>query len=606
MATPASPTIATKNATALSDIQLTELTAKQLWRNAAPAAIRDAWTRNDRAAAWKAWRRLLASRDAAEKERLPWGLPGEAATQLKAWAKQKPTDGTVESWVAQAKERETSVAFALEAVGWARRLPTLAASLGEAAWWSLADSLVGLAEEANRADAPDTSDAAGVVVEQLLAGELALTLGVLFPEIKPLHGLAAAARPSLSAGIERLTDGEGLLKATLWADTGTQGASLLLACWTRCRGLVGTGKPPWSSDAQLQYEWFVRQTLRLSNRRGRIAFTTDDTFGAAELIREALRLGGDPSDHAAACDRLKGYKADASFEPPAPSGHSEWSELSVLAAGWADKGPRIVVAHPADTMRIEVHVGKQTLLAGDWPVESSIAGKPICSTGDWEAQCWYTDDECDYLELALPLHGPSANNGARLERQFFLAREDGVGFLAETLFSGDSTPQELEITTRLPLGASVGLRPEKETREAVLSVAGKAAAGLIPLALAEWRDEPKGGELTAEAKQLVLTRRWNGRNAASPLWIDFAPRRFEKQRTWRQLAVAESLKNVTPDTAVGYRVQAAKQQWLWYRSLDQPGNRTVLGQNYSSEQVVGRFKAPEGTLKEYFEIEGAE
>ena len=91
----------------------------------------------------------------------------------------------------------------------------------------------------------------------------------------------------------------------------------------------------------------------------------------------------------------------------------------------------------------------------------------------------------------------------------------------------------------------------------------------------------------------------------SPLWIDFSASRFEKQRTWRQLTVAELLKTVTSDVAVAYRVQAAKEQWVVYRSLDKPGNRTFLGHNLSSEALVGKF-LKDGTVEEYFEIEADE
>ena len=94
-----------------------------------------------------------------------------------------------------------------------------------------------------------------------------------------------------------------------------------------------------------------------------------------------------------------------------------------------------------------------------------------------------------------------------------------------------------------------------------------------------------------------------GRTAVSPLWIDFSAKRFDKQRTWRQLTVAESLKSVSADVAVAYRMQSGKDQWVLYRSLDDPGNRTFLGQNYSSEQVVGRFDPETGTLDEFYEIE---
>ena len=57
-----------------------------------------------------------------------------------------------------------------------------------------------------------------------------------------------------------------------------------------------------------------------------------------------------------------------------------------------------------------------------------------------------------------------------------------------------------------------------------------------------------------------------------------------------QSTVAESLQTVGRDIAVGYRIQIGKEQWLIYRSLCASSNRTVLGQNYSTEFVVARFR----------------
>jgi hypothetical protein len=72
--------------------------------------------------------------------------------------------------------------------------------------------------------------------------------------------------------------------------------------------------------------------------------------------------------------------------------------------------------------------------------------------------------------------------------------------------------------------------------------------------------------------------------------------------TWRQLAVAENLRRVSDNTAVGYRVQLGSEQWLIYRSFTRFGNRTVLGQNLSSEFFCGRF-LPDGTTEMLIEIE---
>jgi hypothetical protein len=604
---------------------LTQLDAKQLWRPSAPGEVRDAWKKNDHAAAWKAWAAHLGKHKPSglhlgkKTPAITWGTSAGVAAALGEWLAEGPLGkgqsavAAAHRWVADSGEREADLVFALECVAWAAALPELAGKLGADAWWSLTETLYRVAQEAGATAAPElmdsetgsmdddseSMDCEEVVVDQLLSGELPLLLSRQLSDLRPLQELAEGSKQSLTDGIERLTDGEGMLSAALWIEPRLHAASLLLACWTRCRSL--SDSKPWSSDAQAQYEWLVQQSLRMSDRYGRLAFAPTDLAGADELLREGLRLGGDASDKAAASVRLKGYKADKSFQEPETSNHAEWAEIGILATGWRDKAPRMVVAHPSDTMRIEVHAGRDLLLSGEWPIDAKINGEAVRSTDDWECQCWHTDEDGDYLEVALPLVG-----GGRLERQFFLSRKDGVGFIAETLFSGIAEGARLETTARIPLGAGVKLQPEKETREAMLVSGDEAVAGLVPLDLAEWRDDPRGGELISTGDALVLTRQRQGRNAASFLWFDFSAPRFAKQRTWRQLTVAESLKNVTPDVAIGYRVQAAKQQWFIYRSLEKLGNRTLMGQNLSCEMLVGKYKAPEAVVEEYFQIEGPE
>ena len=80
-------------------------------------------------------------------------------------------------------------------------------------------------------------------------------------------------------------------------------------------------------------------------------------------------------------------------------------------------------------------------------------------------------------------------------------------------------------------------------------------------------------------------------------------RRIAKKCTWRQLTVAQSLQIQGADVAVGYRLQCAKEQWLIYRSLGPKANRTLLGQNLSSESLVGRFLASSGEMDALVEIE---
>jgi hypothetical protein len=124
----------------------------------------------------------------------------------------------------------------------------------------------------------------------------------------------------------------------------------------------------------------------------------------------------------------------------------------------------------------------------------------------------------------------------------------------------------------------------------------------MPLALPEWRSDPRGGTLDVQGGLLTLRQQATGQNLSAPLLLDLNRRRFARQRTWRQLTVAESLEVVTRDTAVGYRAQCGSDQWLIYRAMSGLGNRTVLGQNLATEFLFGRFTTS-GDVDELIEIE---
>ena len=56
------------------------------------------------------------------------------------------------------------------------------------------------------------------------------------------------------------------------------------------------------------------------------------------------------------------------------------------------------------------------------------------------------------------------------------------------------------------------------------------------------------------------------------------------------------------DVAAAYRVQAGSKQWMFYRALAGTGNRTLLGQNLTSEFIVARFNRS-GDTEPLVEIE---
>ena len=125
---------------------------------------------------------------------------------------------------------------------------------------------------------------------------------------------------------------------------------------------------------------------------------------------------------------------------------------------------------------------------------------------------------------------------------------------------------------------------------------------VVPLALPEWR---RGGACDGElsgTSGLQLQQAARGRRMFAPLWIDLDRRGIARRLDLATLTVAEAIEVQPADVAVGYRLAVGKQQWLVYRSLDKPGNRTLLGHNLSSETLLARFQN-DGQVQSLIEIE---
>jgi hypothetical protein len=284
---------------------------------------------------------------------------------------------------------------------------------------------------------------------------------------------------------------------------------------------------------------------------------------------------------------------------PEVSLNSEWSGISLLATGWKPADTRLAVSFAHEPMDIELAVGRGRWFAGNWTCRTTCDGEIARAVGEWEQVCWQSDKRSDYLELGLEL-----SHGLRLERQILLGREDRVLYLADVIITAKGAPQWLTHTIELPLGPATVWQPEAETRDGLLN-GGKQFAAVMPLALTEWRADPRGGRLELVDDKLTLSQEATGRALFCPLLIDLDRRRAKKERTWRQLTVAEALEIVPRDVAVGFRGQSGRDQWLFYRSLAPAGNRTVLGQNIAGEFCAGRFPKS-GKLDEWIEIEAVE
>lgn len=590
--------------------RLEEWLLGEAWHEEVPRNLKKGWPAEDAEAAWQKWTTYLAQRKAEglvashspKVDPVDWGLPAgdSPVARVARWRaeldrqlQKSPSDkaaGKVESALAELlhelEDGPIGIDAALKAVAVAYRLASIAPHTTASVWWHAVVALVRLAEETAAATAEDLQPEP-TLVATLLAGELPLVLSLVLPELSATRSLRSGARKALGEGLLAATDGEGILDAEL-----LPAMPLLVASWTRARAMgEDLKKGCWTSAAETQYEWLVRQTVRLLRTDGTPALSGGGLVAwPAGVLDVALELAGDLEDDAAAAARVGKLLAtlDADFDEgglPEASVESEWSSLAVMASGWDKNANRVVVDYSRPEMRVEVESVGRTLISGTWKTETQFAGKQLETIGDWEQQCWFNDDECDFLDLVIELSG-----GCRLERQLFLAKDDGFLMTHDILHGPSSPAGEWRHTTALPLAAGIALKTEEETRDGVLAhTKAGPRASVLPLALAEWRTDPRGGELTMEDGHLQLSQQARGTRLSCPLWFDLRARRATRPRTWRQLTVAASLEVAPSDVAVGYRVQVGDSQWLVYRSLAAPANRTVLGENTAAEFMIGRY-----------------
>jgi len=558
-----------------------------IWQKSAPQAVRRAYGSGD---GWDAWKSHLAGR---KRPTPPSELLSERTWPL-GWAmaedvapRKLTSEKAVLGWLAETTDRHSRLGYALQAISLATNLPALVAMLSEDAWWAALGHLLDVVGQSATV-CPESEP----LIQQLLAGELPLVLAYQFPEITPCGKLAPAARRVLSAGLDELLDGEGVPEAEYLPLLRP-----LLACWTRCRAIGGKMRDGcWTADAQYDYEWLVRTALRTTRSDGSHVLSSGPTgVWCDALFEAALEFGGDDDDEDIA-ERIlpRRKRPDEDFELPSAAVHSEWASVAVLQPFWDRLGPRLTVLYPHDTLQLELECGGEIIFSGSWELDVRIDGRQARPSDEWEEVCWLCDEDVDYLELELDL-----DEGLRVQRQILLAREDGFMMLADAVLGKRAA--KIEYRGSLPLCSGVSFRGGEESFEGFIS-GKKRLARVLPLALPEWRAEQSPGDTCQISTGLQLQQAVRGSCLYAPLLFDLERRRHSRPFTWRRLTVAQSLEVQPHDVAVGYRVAIGSEQWLIYRSLAEPANRTLLGHNLSSEMLVARFEKT-GEVEPLLEIE---
>lgn len=579
-----------------------------IWHSDAPAsvALADAWDANT--SGWKAWRRHLAtpgrpslSELIASRCPLWWGASTLSVDQdsldlvelLSRAARGSRSAGQtageqLEMWLRESAGGMHLEPTALECVAWAQALPALARFAPADQWWDLLVRLLGAAQASVASHQYETP-----LAWHLLQVELPLTLAWLLPEISACQSLGASGRRSLAEDLSAGADESHLLAP--------RNAPLLrarLASWLRSLAIANELPPSGQDEAPPSLDAVVLHALRFTCPSGRQAFERRPIADRpVDLFREALKRVDDPQLRDVAASLFPAFRSKRAKRrtaaPPPSAWHSEDAALGVLRRDWSADGEMLAVRYNDRRVHSDLACGRETLWSGIWHVDLRFDGKTLEQRSDWDHVCWVSDDGVDYLEIEARFTG-----GVRVQRQMLLTRKDRLLYLADAVLGQTEAP--IEYRGLLPLAPNIEAQPAEETRE--VSLVGRRHCRVQPLALPEWRRDPRGGSLAPAAEGLELCQNRHGRRLYAPLLIDLDPRRARQPLTWRQLTIAEDRRTVTADVAVGYRVQIGKQQWLIYRALGERANRTLLGSNLVSEFMFARFTS-EGEVEPLLEIE---
>ncbi|MEM9587473.1 MAG: hypothetical protein AAGA03_09340 [Planctomycetota bacterium] len=502
-----------------------------------------------------------------------------------------------------------SVCDAASAVVWAAALPSLSQVLHHQTWWDLVGGLLELREASLvRCDSHTPQ-------RLLVSAEMGMLLAW------QLEDVPSCGRLKKSAIQQWQEWADGGQTAVELAVESPHESRLAMASAIRCAALVAE-----LSAAKLKKRqqavlidlatWVAGMTLHDGTTAFCDAARRDlvDDLRDGGLLAQCMKLDKEmlgPAISAALGKSKSGGRLAYLVSLPESMMHSEDAKVAYLIPEWDVRRGRVHMDYRSETVAIELFAGKSRVMAGDWQTTVSLDGAQQHPQGDWINTCEYTDDDVHYVEIEQPWTG-----GMVLQRQMMLVRDDRCVMMADVILpehlgSGEiedrgNAPEKplgkIEYSCKLPLESSVELQVQDETREALLHD-GKSRGLVFPLVASEWRVGPTDGALEPSPDgNAVFTARGQGALYA-PLWLDFQSRRFKRKRTWRKLTVADELRLVDDQEAVGFRVQVGSEQWLIYRSLGEPRCRTVLGKHLIADFFCGRFDTGDGSVDELITVD---
>ncbi|MCG8651454.1 MAG: hypothetical protein MI861_16555 [Pirellulales bacterium] len=483
---------------------------------------------------------------------------------------------------------------------WAAAMPALIEKLEPQTWWNLLGGLQQWREGAIQRNAVESP------LHLLIAAELGLTLAWRLSDLPSCRRLERSAAEALTAWCRR--DQEAISAAVARP---TQ-SRCVLASLLRCRDLLEkTTKRKFKKQQLAVADELAIWAAALTTHNGVVAFgevsrkEIKDDLPPDGLLGRAMAFDPEalqPAIAAALGKTQSGGRLAWEVCLPEAFHHDSDAKIMVMFPEWDVRRGRTHLDYSGDQTRLEIFSGRTPLLAGTCQSMLAVDGEEQQPCSDWTTACEYTDDDVHYLEIEQSWTG-----GLLLQRQLLLIRDDRCMFIADAVLPQDrlaaaERAREICYDLRLPLAPSISVSPEPETRELFLGD-GKRRGLVMPLSAGEWRVGPTQATLKeTDDRHLLLTVRGSG-GLYAPLWLDLQQRRFGRKRTWRQLTVADQLRIVDDNEAMGFRVQVGSEQWLIYRSFRQRCCRSVLGKHLLADFFCARFDTGDGSLEDLVTVD---
>lgn len=371
----------------------------------------------------------------------------------------------------------------------------------------------------------------------------------------------------------------------------------LAASWTRSVALLNAVGLSLDEDVLKVLRWLPRQVMRLKRSDRTLMLSSSPATVPDDLLNLMIEVFGDVDDaqiFKRTVDQPESSKPRLVMLDKSRNTISTWGESLLFHDGWEKKSCRISAVFDKTGCQLEIAKAK-TLIQGNVFPSLIVDGNPLSIIDQPDVLVEYVDGRVAFAEIEWHM-----DNEVVMQRQIILSLEDKFAWIGDAI--NVPVESDIEYCCQWKLGEGISTVEESETNESYLYDGNKMRGLVIPPALNEWKADRSGGQLSFAEDHFSMEVTRKGRSLYVPTFIDLSPKRSLKPRTWRQLTVAENLEIVGQDTAVAYRVHVGKKQFVFYRSMAEPQNRTFFGENVNTEMFLGRLEK-DRSMTELVQIE---